>query len=784
MEHKNGRKSSWDSRMSISTVSTGTRQYRRSASSILSSDSDIRFTRRKLSPQCKCGCCIIASFLLLLLAAAAAVYFGYTYYLSQPPEEQIFRAAFKVVDGDVFTADLADPSTDHFRVRSRDYKERLNLLFRRSDLRHGFAGTDILALDGTEGKDLIVHFSVHIDPMYASVDAEDLHQMISKEIGLESAYFRNITIDPKSLEVIENHQMRSTTVAPSTKSFVPEAVTQAPPPPRKCSPLQLNYCNKLTYNTTTYPNILGHESFKDLKEDVISFRDLVDAECFRLAYDFVCHVLQPACRKGKREDEMLLPCRSYCRDFMTGCGSRLTPRLKEGLDCNRFPEFGSDSSCIPKPDCVQEMQTKALSPRICDGVVDCQDTSDERTCAYCPPDQIHCGIGRACIKESKRCDGRRDCPDGSDERACLSLSPSVGQLAKAKVVTPHLARYHASGFVVFNEKGEMGKLCTENLNRTLPANKSTEILHTVASSLCKTLSYEKLKSVSIVKDVEETEAYVSMKDPLANEISFVRTQCKSKDVLKVECGDLECGTQITHSSSSDPVLSKMSVHGDWPWHVALFKEDVHICDGTLINPSWVITSVSCFQGQPKAEWLVRAGTVRLSSSSPWQQERRIVGMVKSPVEGSTIAMVKLEDPLMMTDFVRPICLPEKKMKQTTEGVLFCNTLGWARNRDQLQRVQIKVNQMERCENVSISTVNSLCTETAYGQEDCNEEEFAGTSMLCMLPDGVRWSLVGITNWRIACTNSKGAVGRPRMYDKISSNIDWIEETIGADDNPL
>lgn len=26
------------------------------------------------------------------------------------------------------------------------------------------------------------------------------------------------------------------------------------------------------------------------------------------------------------------------------------------------------------------------------------------------------------------------------------------------------------------------------------------------------------------------------------------------------------------------------------------------------------------------------------------------------------------------------------------------------------------------------------------------------------------------------------VDRPRMYDKISSNVDWIEQTINAEDN--
>lgn len=73
----------------------------------------------------------------------------------------------------------------------------------------------------------------------------------------------------------------------------------------------------------------------------------------------------------------------------------------------------------------------------------------------------------------------------------------------------------------------------------------------------------------------------------------------------------ECGVQSTHSANGLKVLSKMSTHGDWPWHVALFKEDVHICDGTLVATDWVATTTSCFQGQPKAEWIAKFGIIRL-----------------------------------------------------------------------------------------------------------------------------------------------------------------------------
>lgn len=252
-------------------------------------------------------------------------------------------------------------------------------------------------------------------------------------------------------------------------------------------------------------------------------------------------------------------------------------------------------------------------------------------------------------------------------------------------------------------------------------------------------------------------------------------------------------------------------------------------------------------------------------------------MVKSPVEGSTAALVRLETPVVFSDFIRPICLPDalniknyasaqtnssiplpekqtidtlsrsKKderfdmplpenrdyfigpddhdllddieeelvrnvraipteflssttaatpskidmnatamkearhmpAKESTESTQWttCNTLGWSRQRDHLQRVQLKLSGMEPCENISIATVNSMCTEAAFHKQDCTEEEYAGSPVMCLLPNSNRWALVGVASWRIAC--QPNGIERPRMYDKITPNSAWIRHTINA-----
>ena len=72
--------------------------------------------------------------------------------------------------------------------------------------------------------------------------------------------------------------------------------------------------------------------------------------------------------------------------------------------------------------CVQMMERDNHADRICDGLMDCHDFSDEVACDYCPEGKVHCGVGAACIDVERRCDGVDDCPNASDERGCCESS--------------------------------------------------------------------------------------------------------------------------------------------------------------------------------------------------------------------------------------------------------------------------------------------------------------------------------------------------------------------------
>lgn len=71
----------------------------------------------------------------------------------------------------------------------------------------------------------------------------------------------------------------------------------------------------------------------------------------------------------------------------------------------------------------------------------------------------------------------------------VSLAPTIRAIKSQPLDTPHASKYNNEGFVVFNEKGTIGKLCTANLNATLPGTEMETVLQTAASSLCNLLTY-------------------------------------------------------------------------------------------------------------------------------------------------------------------------------------------------------------------------------------------------------------------------------------------------------
>lgn len=71
--------------------------------------------------------------------------------------------------------------------------------------------------------------------------------------------------------------------------------------------------------------------------------------------------------------------------------------------------------------CADFLKAQLLHQKICDGIADCWDYSDETDCDWCEEGQFVCGNTRSCVDQDKVCNGFSDCPGGEDEKKCAAL---------------------------------------------------------------------------------------------------------------------------------------------------------------------------------------------------------------------------------------------------------------------------------------------------------------------------------------------------------------------------
>ncbi|GBL97263.1 Enteropeptidase [Araneus ventricosus] len=299
-----------------------------------------------------------------------------------------------------------------------------------------------------------------------------------------------------------------------------------------------------------------------------------------------------------------------------------------------------------------------------------------------------------------------------------------------------------------------------------------------------------------------------------DEIVCHNKECVNKNLMcdrRDDCGDgtdeESCGFTVLHSvpcglasippdiGNGDRIVGgRAAIPGSWPWQCSLRRKGYslygHLCGAALVNDQWALTAAHCFRDRNNASmWTVHLGKFLKEAAESTEQVRYIkeiiihpkyTGLASNPLmlgnKENDIALIRLNAPVTMTSFVRPICLPPWQIKLSTGTV--CHVTGWGEtlgtgNADVLKQAAVPIVSREICQK-SYSTINisrsMICAGYPEGGHDSCKGDSGGP---LVLKKRNRWYLVGLVSSGGDCAFPM----QPGIYTQVSSFKTWISRMI-------
>ncbi|XP_077829663.1 chymotrypsin-like elastase family member 2A isoform X1 [Macaca mulatta] len=246
-------------------------------------------------------------------------------------------------------------------------------------------------------------------------------------------------------------------------------------------------------------------------------------------------------------------------------------------------------------------------------------------------------------------------------------------------------------------------------------------------------------------------------------------------------GALSCGVPTYPPSVTRVVGGEEATPNSWPWQVSLQYASngnwYHTCGGTLIANNWVLTVAHCISSSRTYRvvlgrhnlYIAESGSLAVSVSKTVVHPKWNSSDVS---KGYDIALLKLANPVSLTDKIQLACLPPAGTIRPNNYPCYVTGWGYLQTNgplsDVLQQGRLLVVDCATCSNPdwwgrTVKT-SMICAGGEGVIASCNGD--FGGPLNCQGADG-RWEVHGISSF--TCNYCH----KPSFFIRVSNYIDWI-----------
>ncbi|KAH8355027.1 hypothetical protein KR093_004158, partial [Drosophila rubida] len=234
--------------------------------------------------------------------------------------------------------------------------------------------------------------------------------------------------------------------------------------------------------------------------------------------------------------------------------------------------------------------------------------------------------------------------------------------------------------------------------------------------------------------------------------------------------------------------------GGWETNITHFPHQVsvqmgtrHICGGTIIAPSVIVTAAHCLvRSSEPLSYAIRAGSTLWASGGSYIRARRIVThpQFNAPTHmNNDIALILLQKALVYSPYIKAIPVVTQADQVPPQAQLFVS--GWGSTTVQkvvtaprLHYTTVVQMDRQRC------TQNYFGAGTVTGSMFCaGSKSGLGDRDSCMGDSGGplitsvagHFKLLGIVSWGLGCANAQ----YPGVYTYVTAHANWLTQTLST-----